>query len=68
MTFRAQPSDDHLYATFHSCVKGVAGLKIVIDYLDRIDRLRARRQDVLVPDGHCPRPGRSTPHRAADDG
>jgi hypothetical protein len=37
MTFRAQPSDDHLYATFHSRVKGVAGLKIVIDYLDRID-------------------------------
>eukprot|EP00972_Heterocapsa_arctica_P067483 9959458-Heterocapsa_arctica.AAC.1 len=37
MTFRAQPSDDHLYATFHSRVKLVPGLKIVIDYLDRID-------------------------------
>jgi hypothetical protein len=37
MTFRAQPSDDHLYATFHSRVKSVPGLKIVIDYLDRID-------------------------------
>eukprot|EP00972_Heterocapsa_arctica_P019122 2823341-Heterocapsa_arctica.AAC.1 len=37
MTFKAQPSDDHLYATFHTRVKGVPGLKIVIDYLDRID-------------------------------
>eukprot|EP00972_Heterocapsa_arctica_P055577 8197908-Heterocapsa_arctica.AAC.1 len=37
MTFRAQPSDNHIYSTFQSCVKDVAGLRIVIDYLDRID-------------------------------
>eukprot|EP00972_Heterocapsa_arctica_P074806 11039265-Heterocapsa_arctica.AAC.1 len=28
MTFRAQPSDDHVYTMFHLRVKGVAGLKI----------------------------------------
>eukprot|EP00972_Heterocapsa_arctica_P098809 14579712-Heterocapsa_arctica.AAC.1 len=37
MTFHAQPGDDHLYAAFYSRVKEVDGLKIVIDYLERID-------------------------------
>jgi hypothetical protein len=37
MSFNKPPSDDHLYAAFHSRIKGLPGLKIVIDHLDRID-------------------------------
>jgi hypothetical protein len=37
MSFKKPPSEDHLYAAFHSRVKGLPGLKIVIEHLDRID-------------------------------
>jgi len=37
MSFKRAPSEDHLYAALHSRVKGLPGLKIVIEHLDRID-------------------------------
>ena len=37
MSFNRPPDDDHLFAAFHSRVKGLPGLKIVIEHLDRID-------------------------------
>jgi hypothetical protein len=37
MSFNKPPDDDHLFAAFYSRVKGLPGLKIVIEYVDRID-------------------------------
>eukprot|EP00972_Heterocapsa_arctica_P058722 8658101-Heterocapsa_arctica.AAC.1 len=37
MSFKTQPSEDHLYSKFCMCVKNLPGLKIVMEYVDRID-------------------------------
>jgi hypothetical protein len=37
MSFNKPPSDDHLYAAFHRRIKGLPGLKIVIEHVDRIN-------------------------------
>jgi hypothetical protein len=37
MSFRTPPADDHLFSTFYARVKNVPGLRICIEYLDRVD-------------------------------
>jgi hypothetical protein len=37
MSFKTQPSEDHLYSKFCACVKNLPGLKIVMEYVDRVD-------------------------------